>query len=187
MISKDTHPPQKSGILLITGCPRSGTTFVSEFYKQKDGIDLGHETAGEHGTVEWRHAYTDAPKFDVTLSLVRHPLRTIPSLTDLLISLWTHQPSHHVTRQWIARLAVHGRFDSLLESQMWAEAAMTWWVSVYERHQNLYPVLRVEDLKGMEPTKPHAKPYALNLDMDWLWEAVSPLAQNLGYKRNDVE
>jgi len=79
-------------MLLITGCGRSGTKYISMVLRRA-GLDVGHETRlGEDGIVSsfWtvdadrypgRHVQGPQPKFDVILHQVRNPLRTISSLT----------------------------------------------------------------------------------------------------------
>jgi len=74
--------------LLITGCGRSGTTYISDVM-QKCGVNLPHEDVGIAGTVSWFSTYRGlslthhlAPdvKFVHTFHQVRHPLSTISSV-----------------------------------------------------------------------------------------------------------
>lgn len=88
---KDKNKSEKSlkkRTLLITGCARSGTTFVSKFF-ELNGYDVQHEHDGLFGVVSW----TMTPDSDVTpwgpafnnytfehiFHQVRHPLKTIAS------------------------------------------------------------------------------------------------------------
>ena len=181
---KDPNPPQIEGQLLVTGCPRSGTRFAAEFF-QANGLDIQHERAGKHGTVEWRHAYTRKPVFQSVISLSRHPMLTIRSLTDLMIGIKTHN-ADKITWRYIKMMADLGHFRHHLDKEMWVEAAVEWWISVYRYHiEQGYRRVRLEDLSG-DPTKPHPKPCALDFDKDWAWEAVEPIASQLGYTKTDV-
>ena len=83
--------------VLVTGCPRSGTTFVSRLLCTKYGLDMPHEKMGEHGTVSYAFA-VDAEEylwchegerrrdfdFDLIFHLVRDPLACIGSLTVMM-------------------------------------------------------------------------------------------------------
>ncbi len=44
--------------LLITGCARSGTYYISDLLRQT-GLDIAHENIGQHGTSSWTMAVTD--------------------------------------------------------------------------------------------------------------------------------
>jgi len=65
--------------LLVTGCGRSGTQYASAVFKAV-GLDVGHESVGKNGTVDW-HRVNDGEAFDVIFHQVRNPLHTIGSLT----------------------------------------------------------------------------------------------------------
>ena len=180
---KDPNPPQRSGLILVTGCPRSGTRFFSESLETY-GIRLGHELAGKHGTVEWRHAATKDPAFDVKISLARHPIRTITSLTDLMIA---NYKNHRAGPTWyyIEKIAWRQNFHQFIEREMWVEAATFWWNSVYAFHiAEGYRSVRVEDIAG-DPINNHSKPHALNIDKDWVWAQVQEVAGYVGYRRKD--
>lgn len=82
------HAGSLKRALLITGCARSGTGFISEFLVA-NGLDVGHEYDAPFGIVAW----TMAPDcdfspwgpcsydyhFDHIFHQVRHPLKTIAS------------------------------------------------------------------------------------------------------------
>ena len=75
--------------LLITGCARSGTTYISKFL-QNCGLDVPHEVTGEFGCISWMMAADDcfAPwgegslgyEFDLVFHQVRNPLKCISSV-----------------------------------------------------------------------------------------------------------
>jgi hypothetical protein len=93
--SKDTSSSQSSPkqhrFLLITGCSRSGTTYISEVLKLS-GLDIGHEFVGKDGTsswfmcieadhVPWKHRPSSIGfEFDHIFHQVRHPLKVISSV-----------------------------------------------------------------------------------------------------------
>lgn len=183
---KDPYPSQKTGRVLITGCPRSGTKFVKRYFEAQHRIFLGHEQEGQHGTVDWRQAYTRSPAFEATISLVRHPIPTIRSLTDLMIAYSRRKGSIEWHR--LRMVAVAGGWLHLLSEEMWVEAATQWWYTVYEHHRKQdWLQLRIEDFRyDQNVPDVHPKPCALNIDKDWCWHTVKPLAEELGYTRSNM-
>lgn len=74
--------------LLITGCARSGTTFITKFLRGND-LEVSHERDAAFGIVSWMMA-ADSPhapwgpgadqfRFKHVFHQVRHPLKTIAS------------------------------------------------------------------------------------------------------------
>ena len=87
--------------LLITGCGRSGTFYATEVWRSL-GLDIRHErpvlphgSMGKDGMASWFMTVDDPNppfgpsaigyKFDFVLHLVRHPLRVIASVAQLLL------------------------------------------------------------------------------------------------------
>lgn len=152
------YSPMKRGGMLITGCPRSGTRAVAEFFKDR-GCELGHETAGEKGTVDWRLAYKvmdeDDPEFIIQMTLVRDPVKTVQSLSSLLLN--TNRKSD--TWGYIKELSVHGGWDcemadvADIETPItqidWIPVAAKWWTTVY-RHLYQFPVLVLEHIPNVK-------------------------------------
>ncbi len=76
-------------LVLVTGCARSGTTFMSEFLC-KNGLDVPHENIGKDGSVSWPMAVDDivSPwgpctkdyEFDHVFLQLRNPLKVISSV-----------------------------------------------------------------------------------------------------------
>ena len=78
--------------LLVTGCGRSGTSYICSVLKQcKQPLDLGHESwIGKDGIASWLLAFDKHPPrgpqnvtfrdFDIVFHQVRHPLGVISSL-----------------------------------------------------------------------------------------------------------
>lgn len=141
----------KSGGLLITGCPRSATKSVTKYF-QSHGVHLGHETEGDMGTVEWRHAYTLEPDFILRLTLVRNPLDTVLSLTELLMHC------DRKNRTWIdiKKLSKQGCWDKKLNELDFIGAATDWWTTVYERLYD-YPLIKVEHLPKLPNLHRHSR------------------------------
>ena len=89
--------------LLITGCGRSGTKYVS-FILQKMGIDAPHERLGRDGIVSWTMAPpsevrpfgppTSQVTFDHTFHQVREPLETISSCATFNDESWDFICAH---------------------------------------------------------------------------------------------
>lgn len=82
------NQPSKIRTLLVTGCARSGTGFISAFLKANQ-LDVGHELDAPFGIVAWTMApYTHISPwgpiskdywFEHIFHQVRHPLKTIAS------------------------------------------------------------------------------------------------------------
>jgi len=81
--------PVEQKRLLVIGCGRSGTQWLSELMKDH-GLDIGHEHMGNDGVVGWQwaaprrwhnHGWRLDYRFDHIWHLVRHPLGAIASMT----------------------------------------------------------------------------------------------------------
>lgn len=83
--------------IIILGCPRSGTKFISEIFNI-NGIQIGHEKMGSFGISSWCLVSGDdkvchGPSYEKVLNIfgnnsliyhqVRNPLQTISSLTTI--------------------------------------------------------------------------------------------------------
>ena len=83
------YKKRKPLFLLVTGCARSGTAYISQFLRIS-GVDTPHESIGADGCVSWLMAADTihAPygpgsakfAFEHTFHQVRDPLKTIASL-----------------------------------------------------------------------------------------------------------
>lgn len=181
------HKRMEEGALLITGCPRSATRSVTKYFEDH-GVSLGHETAGEKGTVDWRHAYTimdkEDPAFIIQMTLVRNPIDTIRSLTELLANC------DRKSQTWkdITKLSVLGEWDKKLARLDFLGAATDWWITVYERLVE-FPVLKMEHLPKLPQSNRHSR---VNREFDIaerlkdnedLWR----VAGMYGYHLEDVE
>ena len=93
-------------MILITGCPRSGTGYASRIF-QAQGLDIGHEHLGTDGVSSWLFAVTDHRypwhkrgelrqnyNFQVILHQVRDPLKVLASMAVLRRPDWTFIRRH---------------------------------------------------------------------------------------------
>lgn len=90
---------------IIIGCPRNGSTFISEAFK-KNGIEVGHEKLETGGISSWTLASNTkhtlyGPSLDEVLSKIgdsdysishqiREPLSTISSITTIQDKSWKY-------------------------------------------------------------------------------------------------
>lgn len=181
------HEPMKEGALLITGCPRSGTRAVAAYFKEH-GVELGHETAGEKGTVDWRHAYSEFdredPAFIIQMTLVRDPISTVRSLAELLINCDRKSD----TWQSITDLSVLGGWDEKLKTLNWLGAAADWWTTVYERLYE-FPVLKLEHLPKLKEIGRNSR-VDRTIDIETLLEDYDDfwrVAGMYGYYNKEIE
>lgn len=89
--------------LLVTGCGRSGTLYITSCL-QKLGLDVRHEepvppngVMGKDGMVSWFMTVDDSNpalgpgrkyyEFEYVLQLVRHPLKVIASVDQFIFKL----------------------------------------------------------------------------------------------------
>src|ERR1700722_14128714 len=80
---------KESRTLLITGCARSGTTYIAKAL-QESNLEIGHEKMLKDGVSSWylatspkrtkRRVNPEKYRFAHTFHQVRHPLRTISSV-----------------------------------------------------------------------------------------------------------
>lgn len=85
-----SYKPEVERLVLITGCGRSGTTFIAKSLTSA-GLDVRHEYLGKDGSASWymNVESTNAPygcrstvglRFTHIFHQVRHPLKTIASI-----------------------------------------------------------------------------------------------------------
>jgi len=79
---------------LITGCGRSGTTFVAK-YLQSLGMDVGHEKyIGENGVVSWYLTFGEHNSFDHIIHIIRNPYDSFKSYSTLSENAWKYIYKH---------------------------------------------------------------------------------------------
>lgn len=137
---------------LVTGCPGSGTRYVSQVY-QEVGVDCGHEQAFKYGwpdgtlriakaanqgEVSWYAApflrYVDMP----TAHVVRHPLLNIRTLVGM--EYWRTNPQHTETfRRYVPRVFEHTEHPVLWATRFWLD---------WNRHCELAETWNVHDLNA---------------------------------------
>jgi len=114
--------PKQAKDLLIVGCGRSGTSYISKLWKNM-GLDINHERYGAHGLSNWYftpgHQMTKGPfgaermvfgdyDYKCIFHQVRHPLSAISSVTTLAHQSWN----------WLSSWVPIEKDDSLLKKSM---------------------------------------------------------------------
>ncbi len=167
---QEPYAPQMSGNVLISGCPRSGTKSIGKYYQNR-GLLLGHEESGPDGTIDWRHAYNLDLDFSLIMTLIRDPIKTVMSLTELI----TNSKGDNLTNAYIWRLAKEGKWDDLLTKDRYFSAAIQWWTSVYERRYGL-PVIHIDKNPHLPHINSHirnAPTYSNGIDVDRFFEVAA--------------
>lgn len=126
--------------ILITGCGRSGTKYISTVLRHI-GLDIRHEKMGRDGLSSWLFAVktdqipwgppTSHFSFNRVFHLVRHPLSAIPSIMTLRREAW----------EYIARHISISTSDNIL-----LNSAKYWlhWNEIVEAKTDV--LLRIEDM-----------------------------------------
>lgn len=120
IINKTVNLPSKPTykFLLITGCARSGTTYITEVLRHC-GLDVLHERDGNDGIVSWLMAARDFStpygpayynfRFKHIFHQVRDPLKSMSSFTTESERAWNfvmkHTPQIKPTDSMIAKCA----------------------------------------------------------------------------------
>lgn len=97
--TEDLEPYPRKRLVLITGCARSGTTYISQVLR-KCGFDVRHEKDGKVGVASWVMA-VDSDKtpwgpgandyvFEHVFHQVRDPLKTIASASNEPPQSWQY-------------------------------------------------------------------------------------------------
>jgi hypothetical protein len=104
-VQKAVNPPSKPiyKFLLITGCARSGTTYITEVLRHC-GLNVLHEDNGEDGIVSWLMAARDFAtpygpayynfRFKHIFHQVREPLKSMSSFTTEAQQAWKFVMKH---------------------------------------------------------------------------------------------
>ena len=85
-----THEKQEEKTVLIIGCAKNGTRYISKVLQQSTSLKVGHEVILKNGVVSWMMTF-DTPlvpygyarngrKFKHIFHQVRHPLKEISSI-----------------------------------------------------------------------------------------------------------
>lgn len=85
--------PDAAKMIYVIGCGFSGTEYTAKWF-QMHGLDIRHERFGHDGIVYWKWTIEDLPKEAIIWHVVRHPLHTISSLTELKPSKWNFIEYH---------------------------------------------------------------------------------------------
>ncbi len=97
------HENEKDFFLLITGCGRSGTTYIAKLLTSA-GLNIGHERLGSYGCASWVMAVDDVVTpngpgkkgihFQHIFHQVRHPLNVIASTETMNQNSWEYICKH---------------------------------------------------------------------------------------------
>lgn len=80
--------------IIITGCPRSGTKYISRVL-QECGLDIGHDKVwGKDGISSWFYAAREVPNNSVVVCQIRNPVNTIGSLQTIGSNAWEFFDTH---------------------------------------------------------------------------------------------
>lgn len=90
---------KKKRKLLITGCGRSGTKYISELLK-RSGFDVRHEADGADGIVSWPMTATEGEslwgpafseyEFETVAHQIRNPVKVISSCHTITDKSWNY-------------------------------------------------------------------------------------------------
>lgn len=149
--------------LLITGCGRSGTLYAAKLWLSL-GLDIRHErpippngVMGADGCASWFMA-ADDPKppsgpsildytFDVVIHQVRHPLKVIASMAQLILQHGRHAPGYIDRHVSDIELSLEEQNHLDFKQQLILKASRYWyhWNLMAEAKAN--KTVRVENLK----------------------------------------
>lgn len=168
--------------LLITGCGRSGTAWISAVLRSL-GFDVRHEGEGQHGTASWCLAAGDVPlpswhkpvansNWTTVLHQVREPLASIASLSTVRAGsyLWA------------------SRYVDIDPHALPLKRALRYWVKWNELAESLaVSTYRVEDIHHDTPRRNTRSAYPTSwehlraIDSRMAEEAIA-LASRYGYQ-----
>ncbi len=150
LIVSDLYPSQAVKKVLVIGCGRSGTTYISKFF-QLSGLDVHHESSrGTDGCASWcavancydlfENSIKDM-QFEHVLHQVRHPLDVISSWVTNFSNL--HDVSWKFIRKHTPEIY---SYDSLL-----VQSAKYWYYWNLRAEKMAEWRYRVEDLPFILP------------------------------------
>lgn len=198
--------------LLVTGCGRSGTTYMTEFL-QKSGLRVFHERMGEDGCVSWMTgADADwAPvgplaknfEFKHIFHQVRHPLKVIQSYYNSKPGVtweWICSVIPEITMEdsVITRCAKYWYYWNLMveEKAEWTYCIENFDKQYQEMGERLGLEFDEEILKSI-PTTVNTRQQEDHVQITWkflkenidrkLYNKIRRLATRYGYKNNKGE
>lgn len=126
-------------LLLITGCGRSGTTYISRLL-QECGLDIPHEYLGKHGSSSWYMAPDLSKQFQHVFHQVRNPI-------DVISSWYFHISENHPVWEYIYHhLPMIQKDEPALAK--WAKYWVYWNMIAERRAEWRY---RIEDIDKIFP------------------------------------
>lgn len=183
-------------MLLVTGTPRSGTSYLTHLLNQYK-LNLGHERVGPGGTVsgfffidhDWypygHNKTSEKPgdfDFRVLIRLVRHPLKTIPSLAALIERQYISANNNY--KLWYPEVGIETDKNNLIWS------ALNVWVKTHQTIQNEDLTIRLETIEEQwsdiqklldipDPYKPIPVPNVSFKKPPTTWKVLSKLDKDL--------
>jgi hypothetical protein len=149
-LGKKKYNDENTYELLVTGCGRSGTTYISQLLTLS-GLDIPHELMGEHGVASWYMAVDskEAPHgpgakgfhFKRVYHQVRHPLDVISS--------WRINIPSADKKVW-AFICSHISEISLSEPIL-VKCAKYWYYWNLEAEKKAHWRYRIEDIDAIFP------------------------------------
>ena len=142
MTSDDVRPTPPHRLVLVTGCGRSGTRYMT-FILRRLGLDVRHERLGRDGIASWALA-VDAEQvpwgpsartasFELILHQVRHPLAVVNSVMTFKDASWRFVCDH---------------IACSLEDPLPLRAARYWYLWNAEAQRKADFTFRVEDIRA---------------------------------------
>jgi hypothetical protein len=196
---------KKNRTLLITGCARSGTTYIAKIL-QEGGLQVGHEYVGKDGTSSWDLAARPKEgrwkvrlenyRFAHIFHQTRHPLKVISSVyltedQDSWDYIRTYVPEIRDNDSHLTKCAKYWYYWNLK-----AEAMSEWTYRIeeidnllgeFERrlgkkidHSALERIPRNTNTKGTPPNEFSWEDLQKELDTD-LYQKICSLAEKYGY------
>ncbi len=193
----------KEKLVLVIGCPRSGTLYATKALKHS-GLDIGHEAMGSQGIVSWlfsadssNPAWGPLPTdyhFKTIFHQVRHPLKCIATLHLIVPKSWDYVcrevPEIKRDEPILVRAAKMWVYWNLKAEK---KAEMTYRVEAMaeafpEMSRRLGVPLDLEALEALSK-ETHSKNHKVTVTWNDLHEALEPgfyqklvnLAQRYGY------
>lgn len=196
-------------LLLITGCARSGTTYITAVLRHC-GLDILHENAGRHGTVSWLMATRDyhtpyGPAyfnfhFKHIFHQVRNPLKAMSSFTTESPQAWQfvmkHTPQIKIDDPQIVKCAKYWYYwnQKADKKAEWTYRVEDIENALEEMGNRMGIHLDKEAIKKVEKTLFHRN---RNVDYSWedlkanltpvLYKKVIGMARKYGYEAPDWE
>lgn len=199
---------KKEKSLLITGCGRSGTTYICELLA-KNGIHIGHEVEGEDGIASWPMTITDTKElccgspifqdfvFKNIFHQVRNPVKTISSCLTISDSSWKYIKKHIPIGENDSKLIMSAKYWYCWNIIADSMSSFTYRI---EDIENILPIIILKASKGslnMESinitsnkinARAHNEIKLIDIKYEdrFLYKNIMDLAKKYGYQEKDL-